>query len=435
MLDEFVTVNREEIIRRCRANVATRLISTPTGAEVNHGVPVFLDQLVRRLRLPRIFSSEIGTGAALHGHDLLLKGFTVSQVVHDYGDVCQTITELALQMNAPISTDDFRMLNQCLDEAIAGAVTVYGRESQQSRLDGQAERENQRLGFFAHELRNLVNTGILAFEVLKTGNVGLGGSTGAVLNRSLMGLRDLISRSLAEVRLTQGVQNKERISVSDLINELGTTATLDANARGIRLIVPPVEVGLTIVADQQVLGAVVRNLLQNAFKFTRPHSTVTLTVGASADRVLIQIQDECGGLPGGGDFRELFRPFEQRGTDRTGVGIGLAFSRWGAEANNGRLYARNLPDKGCVFTVDLPRCPVLAVALVEAGRHVDRRSCSPRSTSRSPFTTAVPAVPLTKCARSAGNETNAAVSANLFQEGESPRFSSFRPEMSITLLG
>jgi signal transduction histidine kinase len=48
------------------------------------------------------------------------------------------------------------------------------------------------------------------------------------------------------------------------------------------------------------------------------------------------------------------------------MGLGLAFSRWGVEANNGRIYARNLPDEGCVFTVDLPRLPVRAVAIVES---------------------------------------------------------------------
>ena len=125
----------------------------------------------------------------------------------------------------------------------------------------------------------------------------------------------------------------------------------------------PVEDGVAIEADRQVLAAVVGNLLQNAFKFTRPRTTVTLRVGASAERVLIEIQDECGGLPGG-NVNELFRPFEQRSADRTGVGLGLAFSRWGVEANNGRIYARNLPDKGCVFTLDLPRLPVPAVAMV-----------------------------------------------------------------------
>jgi signal transduction histidine kinase len=82
---------------------------------------------------------------------------------------------------------------------------------------------------------------------------------------------------------------------------------------------------------------------------------VTLRVKANADRILIEVEDECGGLPGGGDVKELAASSEQRGTDRTGLGIGLTFSRWGAEVNGGRLYARNLPGKGCVFTVDLPR--------------------------------------------------------------------------------
>ena len=79
--------------------------------------------------------------------------------------------------------------------------------------------------------------------------------------------------------------------------------------------------------------------------------------------MLIEVHDECGGLPGEGEGKELVPSFEQRGADRTGLGIGLAFSRWGAEANGGRLYARNLPGTGCVFTVDLPRSSVLATAV------------------------------------------------------------------------
>jgi hypothetical protein len=355
MLHQFITLNHAEIIRRCRAKVAARAIPMPSEAEINHGVPLFLDQLVDALRSGETSSREIDRSAGQHGHDLLLKGFTVGQVVHDYGDVCQTITELAVETNAPISTDDFRTLNRCLDQAIAGAVTMFERESQQSRFDEATERGNQRIGFLVHELRNLVNTAIVAFEVLKTGNVGLAGSTGAVLNRSLVGLRDLIARSLDEVRLTSAVKNRTRILVSEFIDEVRAAATLEAHARGITLIVPPVPEGLAIEVDQQILAAVVGNLLQNAFKFTRAHSTVTLRVDASADRVLIEVQDECGGLPGAGDAKELFPSFEQQSADRTGLGIGLAFSRWGADASGGRLYARNLSDKGCVFTVDLPR--------------------------------------------------------------------------------
>ena len=111
--------------------------------------------------------------------------------------------------------------------------------------------------------------------------------------------RALIGRSLAEVRLTHGVQNREQFLVSEFIEEITSASTLEADAHGVRLIMTPVEDGVTIEADRQVLAAVVGNLLQNAFKFTRPRTTVTLRVGASAERVLIEIQDECGGLPAG----------------------------------------------------------------------------------------------------------------------------------------
>src|ERR1700732_4604254 len=140
MLYEFIAVNRAEIIRRCRAKVATRPVPPPTAAEIDHGIPLFLDQLVGVLRLGLPSSREMVSSAVLHGSDLLRQGFTVSQVVHDYGDVCQSITELALETNAPIGTDDFRMLNRCLDDAIAGAVTEYGRARNQSTLDGETAR-------------------------------------------------------------------------------------------------------------------------------------------------------------------------------------------------------------------------------------------------------------------------------------------------------
>jgi len=360
MLDYFIAANRDEIIARCRAKAATRSLPVSSTTPSNHGVPVFLEQLMDALRLGVKSNPNIGSTAVRHGHDLLLQGFTASQVVHDYGDVCQVITEMAMEMNAPISAADFRLLNGCLDDAIAGAVTEYGRERDQSR-DDAAARGSERLGVFVHELRNLVNTAIVSFEVLRTGNVGVTGSTGRVLHRSLLGLRSLIGRSLAETRITEGLQNPEQIALSDFIAEVGAAATLEANAVGITLSVLPVDDGVAIEADRQVVAAVVGNLLQNAFKFTRPHTTVTLRAGASAARVLIEVEDECGGLPAG-NAEELFRPFEQQSADRTGLGLGLAFSRWAVAANHGRIYARTLPDRGCVFTVDLPRLPIPAVA-------------------------------------------------------------------------
>jgi signal transduction histidine kinase len=359
MLDAFVTENRDEIIRRCRQKAALRSKPTLLSAELDYGVPRFLDQLVEALRNPRAPSAAIGASAAIHGHDRQVQGFTVSQVVHDYGDVCQAITDLALQLHVRISVEDFRTLNRCLDDAIASAVSEYGRDEAPA-ADANAALDHERLGFLEHEIRNLVGTASIAFEVLRTGNVGVGGSTGAVLRRSLDALRDLINRSVSEFRLRHSLQSRTQFDIGEFIADLVPGAELEASAHGLVLYVETLDGGARVDADRPVLAAVVMNLLQNAFKFTGPATTVTLRTSATADHVLIEVEDECGGLPEG-EIESLFRPFEQRGADRTGLGLGLAMGRWGTEVNNGRISARNLANHGCVFTVDLPRVAVLAV--------------------------------------------------------------------------
>jgi len=361
MLDQFVAENRDAIIRRCRVKVEARSMPPPIPAELEYGVPTFLDELIDALRDRLSSNTEIDRSAARHGRELQLQGVTVSQVVYDYGDVCQSITDLAVEMNAPISVDDFRTLNRCLDDAIASAVTEYSRERTESTPHADSTGENERFEFLAHEIRNLVSTATNAFEVLKIGNLGVRGNTGNVLKRSLSGLLDLVNRSVAEVRLRHHVQDRVPIVVAQFIEEIATAAAMDAAARGLQLTVQPGDAGVLVRADRQVLAAVIVNLLQNAFKFTRPRTCVVLRANATADRVLVEIEDECGGLPDG-DVDELFRPFEQRSANRSGLGLGLTFSRWGAEVNDGRISARSLPGRGCVFTIELPRVTVPELA-------------------------------------------------------------------------
>jgi signal transduction histidine kinase len=297
--------------------------------------------------------------AVRHGNELLLKGFTVDQVVHDYGDLCQAVTELAIELDTPITNKEFHSLNRCLDKAIADAVSAFARERERVIADASEHAMNERLGFLAHEFRNLINTAMLAVSVMKEGTVGMAGSTGAVLDRSLIGLNNLCTRALVDVRLSAGIPgHRERVMVSDFIEETTVCAAIDAKARKLDFIVPDVEIGLSIEVDRQILAGAVANLLQNAFKFTRTGGRVSLKSFSSADRVLIEVEDECGGLPAG-EAEDLFRPFEQRGGDRSGLGLGLNISRRGVEANGGKLYVRNLAGKGCVFTIELPN-PAMA---------------------------------------------------------------------------
>jgi signal transduction histidine kinase len=346
MLHEFVTTNREEIIARCRAKIAVRTVPHPTEVELQHGVPLFLDQLAETLRFALATNPAIGNSGAKHGNELLERGFTVAQVVHDYGGICQTITDLADEKSAAITPKEFQTLNLCLDNAIAGAVTEYGRLRE--------HEGTERLGRLSHELRNLLNTSLLAYHVLKTGSVGVGGSTGAVLARSLGGLRNLLDRELAEVRLGVGLLHRETVVMRDFIEDVEISAAMDANARGLAFLVASLPRDVTVYADRQILTSVVANLLQNAFKFTRTGSHVSLRATATADRVRIDVEDRCGGLPPG-RADELFRPFGQKSADRTGLGLGLDICQRGIRVNDGQISVLNQSGIGCIFTIELPR--------------------------------------------------------------------------------
>jgi hypothetical protein len=205
MLHEFVTQNRQLLIARCKEKVAKRFEPTEAASSIENGVPLFLQQLAETLKDEQTTSTRnsdseptpaptaIGRAAALHGAELLRRGFTVDQVVHDYGDVCQCVTALAVEQAAPISTDEFRTLNRCLDNAIADAVAAFGAARQVS-ADAHAQNLEQRLLDYIADHRRLNAIARQSFTAIKTGNIGPGGATGDLLTHTLKELDELTER-------------------------------------------------------------------------------------------------------------------------------------------------------------------------------------------------------------------------------------------------
>jgi hypothetical protein len=225
MLYELLRTNRGNLIERCRLKVSQRSSPPATAAELQYGVPLMLDQLFEALVLEEesptpqedsIFgyspetlgSAEAGRTAALHGGELFRLGYSVDQVVHDYGDLCQAITELAKEIDAPITVDEFHTFNRLLDQSIANAVSAYLRHQHSFNIGEGARVMHARLGSLADEQRMLLDTALKALDALKVGNIGLMGATGSVLEDSLLKLRELIDRSLPEIRTTSGMVSR-----------------------------------------------------------------------------------------------------------------------------------------------------------------------------------------------------------------------------------
>jgi hypothetical protein len=217
MLHEFLCSNRTELVERCRDKVRERSPDLEQR-HLHSGIGPLLEQVIATLRLEESGNSaqsrdvsgppggqpagsQIGDTANAHGRELLAGGYTIEEVVHDYGDLCQSVTSLAFEREVAIDADEFRTFNRCLDTAIASAVAEFAG-GMEPRLAAQRTKDSKhRLGAYAHDVRNLVNTATLAVKVIKSGNVGMSGSTGIMLERSLAELGELTETALEEVRL------------------------------------------------------------------------------------------------------------------------------------------------------------------------------------------------------------------------------------------
>lgn len=372
MMHDFLSNNRDELASRCRIKVGQRVGRSATEKQLKDGIPLFLDQLIRTLEIEQSSDpmdsrrisgpagggtalSEVSVSAAQHGKDLLNLGLTVDQVVHDYGDLCQAITDLAVERDAPFQVDEFRTLNRCLDNAISDAVTEFSYQRDTINADASAMESNKRMGFFAHELRNQLGTASMAFIATKTGNLNLNGATGSILERSLKALDKLITNSIEDIRtIEQKSLILDSFSLADFISEIFAAASLSMGVNGCSFNAPQVDVDLAINGNRDLLMAAVANLLQNAFKFTQPNTEVFLTAYAAGDRIIIDVKDHCGGL-GFGVAQSMFLPFSQAGENRTGIGLGLTIAKQSVSANGGTLTVQNLPSIGCIFTISLPR--------------------------------------------------------------------------------
>jgi signal transduction histidine kinase len=360
MLHEFLTENRNELAKRCHAKVVARLASAappivPARGSA-HGVPRLIEQLIETLRAggePITLVPGIGESAAHHAGELHRSGFTIKQVVHTYGDLCQALTELAHERDEPITVAEFHTFNRCLDNAIADAVTEFSRARHHDTAEASALTTNERLTVLAHELEDQLNAAALAFQAIRSGSVAIAGATGTLLERSLRKMRDLIERSLTDARDAGPPIQREPIAIDELVSEVLVAVAVEATTRGLSFS-SEIEPGLIIVGDRAMLASALATLLHNAVKFTRPRGTIVLSARVVADRIAIGVSDGCGGLAPT-VMERMFRPFARLGAAHADLGLGLSISRRAVEACGGKLEVRNLPGIGCIVTIDLPR--------------------------------------------------------------------------------
>lgn len=361
MLSNFLIEERDKILAICAEKLMRLRADKRSSEEMELGLPVFYDELIEVLRADEV--EERGTddisfihkeSAVRRGIESSRLGYTISQVVQGYGALCQAITQYLEDHNQPISNREFNRLNLCLDTAIAQAVSSFDVAEKETLEQGEV----QRLGFLAHELRNALSNAVMAYRMIKSGRIGIGGNTGQILEDSHACMTEIIDRSLAEVRLrNEPIVSLQSCRVIHLLSEIEITASSEANDKSINIHVEG-DPDLVVYVDRHLILSAISNLVQNAIKFTKQRGIVWIRCRTQENRAIIEVEDQCGGLPEG-KAEELFQPFSQKDENRSGLGLGLTIARRSVALNGGMLTVRNIAQQGCVFTIDLPCAPAL----------------------------------------------------------------------------
>ncbi|MBC7712943.1 MAG: HAMP domain-containing histidine kinase [Rhizobacter sp.] len=379
MLYDFLEKNQKEILDLTEKKSLVLAGNLQSSEQLKRGLPIFYNQLKEVLLLkgaensntkndadkekaagdndePAMAKAEgrpseivLAKSAGDHGIELLKLGYTLSHVVHAYGAMCQSITELAIKKNENITASEFHDLNRCLDTAIAGAVTSY---EEYQNLDTN-KQEVEHLGFLAHELRNALTSVNFALQIIKLGTVGFAGSTGKVLDRGLKRIENLIDRSLTEVRLNASpkiIPTKEFLFQQ--VEQILITANIEAKYKDQKL-KTDIDSSLVIEADQQLFHSALSNIIQNAIKYTPNGGTIQIRGFHEKENIVIEVEDECGGLKN--PNTDLFKPYVQQNENRKGLGLGLTIAQKAMSLNHGAINVKNLPEKGCIFKITLPQ--------------------------------------------------------------------------------
>jgi signal transduction histidine kinase len=353
-LSGLLAARRAEILERWTQRIGRE----HTDKELSRGelwdhLPYFFDEVLAALRAEEGLSDNVpattGGTASAHGSQRLRVGFDLAEVIREYEILTECILEEAEAIGGSISTRQFRRVLRLLNAGRVEALSAYV-----DRRDTEIARaHSQHVAFVAHELRSPLMNAVMAAAALRKKARPEDEWALGVLARNLTALRELTDQVLTAERLAGRVQLRlEPLDLRALLDQLVNETRGGAEQRQIELVVSAPD-ALPFRGDGRLLRSAIGNVLGNAVKFTQEGGSITVRAERHPNRVVVEIEDSCGGLPEG-DAAELFEPFVQRSENRTGFGLGLAIVKQALEAHGGRVSVRNLAGKGCVFSLVLP---------------------------------------------------------------------------------
>lgn len=343
-------------------DIAHRFVEDAKNAGASRALPP--EEIIDSLReylveLAQALRRELDAGsgesatskiAADHGEQRFHLGYDLAAVIREYTALRDLLWDVIIEQGVEPAPAELRALFKHLTTGVAEAAVQYGA----LRDAEMRKRTSQHVAFLAHELRNPLSSARMALSLIRERGEVVPSRALNALERGLLRVGELIDDALITVRLEQlGELDCVTFDIRDLLQEVASESANDADAKGVEL-----RVGGEgqLKGDRRALRSAISNLVRNAVKFTRKGERISVTARHADGRIVIEVEDACGGLPEG-KVQTLFDPFVQVGADRSGFGLGLAIAKLATDAHQGQLRIHNLPGKGCVFVLDLPADP------------------------------------------------------------------------------
>jgi signal transduction histidine kinase len=355
-LHEVLSAKRDEVIVRWKTQILGKLApeTMPPLELVNH-IPRFITEIVAALRADAGLSSlgpspDETTTAADHGAQRLRLGFSLDSVVREYGALRESIVTTAKDAGTHLSLRELQVLFDAIVTGIAQAVTEYSRQRDAELL----RQANEHFAFIAHELRDPLSAAMSSFLLLKSsGQLPVENRFVGAVDRGLHRTRELIDQTLQTARVASGIELRRQSTTLKILfeeAELGAASEAESKRIEIRSII---ETDQRINLDTRLVRSALGNLVRNGVKYTSTDGVVELRGRIAAERVVIEVEDGCGGLPPG-KVEQAFAPFVRLDNRQTGFGLGLAIAKQAVDAHGGSIRVQDLPGKGCIFVLELP---------------------------------------------------------------------------------
>jgi two-component system phosphate regulon sensor histidine kinase PhoR len=349
-LSSLLAERRVEILERWTQRIAwEHADKNLSHGELQDHLPLFFEQVLTALGVAETHDTVVPTASAAHGTQRLRVGFDLAEVIREYEILTECILDEVEAVAGSITTRAFRSVQALLNKGRAEAVSAYIER----RDAEEAHAHSQHMAFIAHELRSPLTTAFLVASALQKKVRPEDDTALSMLVRNLTAMRELINQVLTADRLAGNVPlTRETLDLRSLLEEVLADARLVAERNHVQLILEAPE-PLPFQGDRRLLRSAITNLVGNGVKFTHEGRAIIVSATRAEGHITIAVEDGCGGLPEG-NAAELFEPFVQRGEDRTGFGLGLAIVKQALEAHGGSALVRNLPGRGCVFSLELP---------------------------------------------------------------------------------